>query len=66
MAVGRVIGHPVAPQTAAVAANQIRGDATFVEKDEAGGVNRRRDRLPLVPRGDDVGAGLFGRAYRFF
>lgn len=66
MAEGRVVGHPLAAQAATVAANQVRGDAGFVEKDEARRVNRRRPGLPLLACRQNVGAGLFGRAYRFF
>lgn len=66
MAQRRVIGHPLAAQAATIAANQVRRDAGFVEKDEACWVNGRRPGLPLLPRREDIRAGLFGRAYRCF
>ena len=63
---GGMVADPVAAWAAAVPPQQIRGDAGFIEKDEARGVPGRRGRLPLVPRGGDVGPVVFGRAYRFF
>ena len=50
----------------AVAPKQVRRHATFIEKGEAGRVNRRRDASPIRPGGGDVDAILFGRAHRFF
>ena len=62
----RVIVHARAAPAPAVAPEEVRRDATFIEKREAGGVNRRGDASPVGPRGGDVGAILFGRAHRFF
>ena len=62
----RVIADAVAPQAAAVPAQEIRGDARFIEKDEARRVPRRRRGLPPLPRGRDIGPVVFGRAYRLF
>ena len=44
----------------------VIGDPGFIEKDEAGRVERRSGRRPLRAGGRDVGAIVFGRAYRFF
>ena len=64
--IGRVVGHPRPVQPATIAANQIRPDATFIEKDEAGGIEGGRRRVPGDPGEDDVSAIVFRRAYRFF
>ena len=58
VSVRRVIGHALAPETPPVAAQEIGGDAAFVEKDEAGRVKRGGD--------GDVRPVLFGGAHRFF
>jgi hypothetical protein len=53
-------------RTAAIAAQQIGRDATFVDEDVAIGVVRR---LPLPPEATlrrDVSAALFVGVYRFF
>ena len=50
---------PIPPQ-------EIGGDPAFIEKDEAGRVESRGGRCPLRAGGRDVGAIVFGRAYRFF
>ena len=63
---GRVVADPVAAWAAAIPPQQVRGDTSFIKKDEARGVPGRRRGLPLVPRGGDVGPVVFGRAYRFF
>jgi hypothetical protein len=62
----RMIADALAARTAAVPAQEIRRDAGFIEKNEMRRVPRRRRRLPLRPRGGDVGPVVFGRAYRFF
>ena len=64
--VGCVIVDARAASAPAVAPEQVRRDATFIEKREAGRVNRRGDALPIRPGGGYVGAILFGGAYRFF
>lgn len=61
---GRVIVHATPARTASVATDQIRRRATFIKKHEAVGINRGGGRLPRAARGGDVGAVLFGRAYR--
>ena len=50
----------------AITPEQVRRDSTFIEKGEAGWVNRRGDASPIRPGGGYVGAILFGGAYRFF
>ena len=64
--IGRLIRHPRPIQAPSIATDQIRADATFIEKDEASGIERRRGRVPGRPRERDVSAVVFGRAYRFF
>ena len=66
MVVRRVIVDAGAPPTPAVAPQQVRRDPAFVEKNEARGVNRRRDVSPVRPGRGDVRPILFGSAYRFF
>ena len=61
-----MIADAGAARAAAVPAQEIRRDARFIEKDEARRVPRRRRGLPLLARGGDVGAIVFGGAYRFF
>ena len=62
----RVIVDARAAPAPAVASEQVRRDPTFIEKREAGRINRGGDPLPVRPGGGDVGAILFGRADRFF
>jgi len=62
----RVVGDPCAVEAPAIAANQIRPDATFIEKHEARGIERRGRDVPRGPREDDISASVFRRAYRFF
>ena len=62
----RVIGDPLAARAAPIPPQEIGGDPGFIEKDEAGRVERRSGRRPLRAGGRDVGAIVFGRAYRFF
>ena len=62
----RMIADPVAARAASIPAQKIRRDAGFIEKDEVRRVPCRRRRLPLLPRGGDVGPVVFGGAYRFF
>ena len=64
--VRRVIVDARAAAAPPIAPQQVRRDPTFIEKDEAGRVNRRDDSSPIRPSGGDVGAILFGRADRFF
>jgi hypothetical protein len=66
MLVGRMIVDARATATPAVAPQQVRGDATFIKKDEPGNVNRRGEALPIRPGRGDVGAILLGGPHRFF
>lgn len=62
----RVIAQARAPRAAAVASQQVRGDATFIDEDIP---PRIPPRLPLTPSsscGRDVGTSLFVGVYRFF
>ena len=63
---GRVIGDPLAAKAAPIAPQESGGDPAFIQKDEASRVERRGSRRPLRAGGRDVGAIVFGRAYRFF
>jgi hypothetical protein len=54
-----VIVDAFTPDAAAVAANQIRGDAAFIQKHQAFRRDRRRLCSPRLTRGDDVGPVLF-------
>ena len=47
-------------------AEQIGGDAGFVQKHEVGDIPGRRRRVPRDPRGRDVRPIVFGRADCFF
>ena len=60
--------QPGAPANRAIAQapQEIGGDPAFIQKDEASRVERRGSRRPLRAGGRDVGAIVFGRAYRFF
>ena len=65
-ALGRVIGDPLPTRAAPIPPEEIGGDPAFIEKDEAGRVEGWGGRCPLRAGGRDVGAIVFGRAYRFF
>jgi hypothetical protein len=62
----RVIPHAVPARTAAIAPQQIRRDARFVEEDVAAGVVQPLGVLPVPARRGDVRAPLLGGVYRFF
>lgn len=62
----RVIPQPRAAGTATVAADQIRGDAAFIDKDVLAGVVERQPVAPAPTLSDDGGAPLFVREDRFF
>lgn len=66
MTARRVIAEPGADGTAAVAAQQIRGHATFVEKHILPGIPQRLPASPLPARGGDIRPALFVGVYRFF
>lgn len=61
-----VIGNARAVQPAPIPSDQIRSDATFIEKYQARGIERRGRRVPGRPGERDVSARVFGGAYRFF
>ena len=61
-----VIVDARAAATPAIAPQQIRRDAAFIEKNEPVGINRRGEAAPVRSGRGDVGAILFGRADRFF
>jgi hypothetical protein len=60
-----VVGDAGAVAAAAITPNQIGADATFIEKNETTGIERRRRRMPSRPREGDISAIVFRRAYRF-
>lgn len=66
MAAGRVIAEPGAPRTPAIAADQIGGDAAFVEKDILADVAEWEPGPPAAAFSDDVRPSLFVGVYRFF
>ena len=53
-------------RAAAIAPEQIRRDARFIEEDQARGIQRRRRALPASRAGGDVGPIVFGRGAPFF
>ena len=62
----RVVMDADPVRAAAIAPEQIRRDARFIEEDQARGIQRRRRALPRLPGRGDVGPIVFGRAHRFF
>ena len=66
MTAGRVIAEARARGTAAIAAQQIRRDAAFIEEDVLAHVAQRLPRPPLAPRRGDIRPALFVGVYRFF
>jgi hypothetical protein len=66
MAIRRVITEAHAAGTSPVAAQEIRGDARFVDEDVGARVMQRLAVLPLAAGGDDVRPTLFVGVYRFF
>jgi hypothetical protein len=62
----RVVMDALAAQGTTVPAEQIVGDAGFVEKDEVGRIPARRRGTPRDARGRDVRPIVFGRPYGFF
>jgi hypothetical protein len=61
-----VIRDARAARTAPISAEQIGGDARFVDEDKSGGIVERLPRAPLPARGGDISATLFGGVYGFF
>ena len=66
MPIGRVVAQPEAPRAAAVAADQVGGDARLVDEDVAARIVQGKGVLPPPPRGGDISAPLFVGEYRFF
>jgi hypothetical protein len=58
--------HPGAARAAAVAAQQIRRHAAFIQKDVLPHVTQRLRRGPLPARRGNVRPALFVGVYRFF
>jgi hypothetical protein len=65
-AVRRVIAHALAARPAAVAPQQVCGDATLIEKDQVGGIELGLQGAPRLPGRRDVSAIVFGGTYGFF
>ena len=63
---GRVIAHTRATRTAAIASDEIRGDATFIEKNVVSKIAERLPLPPAAPLSGDVGPPLFVGVNRFF
>jgi hypothetical protein len=61
-----VIAEPRAAETPTVSSEQIRRDATFIEKDVLPGVAERQPVAPAAARGGDVRTPLLVGVYRFF
>jgi hypothetical protein len=66
MAARRVIAEPGAPQTSAVAAQQIGRHAAFIEEDVLADVAERQPRTPLASGRDDVRSSLLVGVDGFF
>ena len=65
VAARRVIVEARTARTSAIAAEQIRGDAAFIQKDVVPSVAQRLGLSPLPSRGRDVRSTLFVGVYRF-
>lgn len=63
---GRVINEPGTTGAAAVAAQQIGGDAAFIEKHVLAQIAKRLPVAPSLTLSDDVGPALFVGVYGFF
>jgi len=66
MAAWGVIAKARATRTPTIAADQIRRDAAFVEKDVLSDIAERQPRPPSAPFSDDVRPSLFVGVYGFF
>jgi hypothetical protein len=62
----RAIVQPRAAWAAAIAPQQVRRDATLIEKDVLTDIAQRLGVLPPAPGGRDIRAPLFVRVYGFF
>ena len=63
---GRVVVDARAPEAAAIPAQEISGNAAFVQKDQTFWVQRGQRAAPLGPRRGHGRPILLGRAHRFF
>ena len=63
---GRVIAESRAHRTAPIAAQQVGGHATFVEKYILADITQRLPGPPVAARRRDIRPTLFGGVYRFF
>ena len=63
---GRVIVEPRAAGTAAIPAQQVRGDAALIEKDVLPNIAQWLPVPPLAPCDRDIRPPLFVGVYRFF
>jgi hypothetical protein len=66
MTAGGVISEPCAAGAPAVAAQEIRRDAAFIEKDVVPHIAERLPLAPSAPLSHDVGTPLFVGMYGFF
>ena len=66
MTAGCVVVKACAARAAAVAAQQVRGDATLVKKHILTGVMHRQPVAPVSPLRRDVSPPLFVGVYGFF
>ena len=61
-----MIPESLAPRTAAVPTQQIRGDPAFIQKQRLRDLAERLPRLPVPPGRGDIRSTLFVGVYRFF
>jgi hypothetical protein len=61
-----VIVKPVATRAAAIAPQQVRRDAAFIEKHVLSGIADRQPVPPLLTRRDDIRPALFVGVNGFF
>ena len=66
MAARRVVVQTRAARTAAIASQQIGGDAALIEKDVLAHIAQRLPRPPLATRRGDIRTTLFVGVYGFF
>jgi hypothetical protein len=66
MAAGGVVAKARAGGTAAVATQEIRGDAALIEKDVVPPIAQRLPLVPVPAGGGDVRPALFVGVYGFF
>jgi hypothetical protein len=66
MTARRVIAQPCAPRTTPVAADQIGGDAAFINEDVLPNIAERLRLAPAAPLSSDIRPSLFVGVYGFF